>query len=59
MKLKMKEDPDVWLTQLDDLKEQLVNANAKMDKDDVLVHALNNLPKEDKVVVALPLAQRA
>ena len=57
MKLKTKEDPDVWLTQLEDLKEQLVNANARMDDDDVLEHALNNFPKEYEVVVA-PLEKK-
>ena len=57
MKLKTKEDPDVWLTRLEDLKEQLVNANAKMEDDDILEHALNNLPKEYEIVVA-PLEKR-
>lgn len=57
MKLKTKEDPDVWLTRLEDLKGQLVNANARMDDDDVLEHALNNLPKEYEIVVA-PLEKR-
>jgi len=57
MKLKTKEDPDVWLTRLEDLKEQLVNANARMNDDDVLEHALNNVPKEYEIVVA-PLEKR-
>jgi len=52
MNLKPKEDTDKWLTSLEDLKEQLVSTNARMDEDDVLEHALNNLPKEYDIVVA-------
>ncbi len=44
--------PDVWLTALKDLREQLLNAGSTLSEDDMLEHALNNLPKEYEVVVS-------
>ena len=46
------QDPDVWLTELEDLRMQLMNAGSKMLEDELLEHVLNNLPKEYEVVVS-------
>jgi hypothetical protein len=46
------QDPDVWLTELEDLRMQLMNAGSKMSEDELLEHVLNNLPKEYEVVVS-------
>ena len=40
----LKEDPDVWLTKLEDLRVQLVRVNAPMTDEDLMEHVLNNLP---------------
>ncbi len=48
-----KSEPDVWLTELEDLRVQLLNAGSTLSKDDLLEHALNNLTKEYDVVVSM------
>ena len=48
----VKHDPDVWLTELEDLRMQLLNAGSTLSEDDLLEHALNNLPREYDVVVS-------
>ena len=45
-------DPDVWLTELEDLRVRLIAAGSKMDDEVFLEHVLNNLPKEYEVVVS-------
>ena len=53
MKLKnVKSDPDIWLTELEDLRLQLEEAGATMSEEDVMEHALNNLPDAYENVVA-------
>eukprot|EP00980_Cylindrotheca_fusiformis_P022417 scaffold9284_cov134-Cylindrotheca_fusiformis.AAC.1 len=47
-----REDPDVWLTDLEHLKGQLIAAGSKMTDAELLEHALNNLPKEYELIVA-------
>ena len=48
-----KNDPEVWLTELEDIRVHLIAAGSTMSEDDLLEHALNNLPKEYDVVVSL------
>ena len=45
-------DPDVWLTELEDLRVQLMSAGSTMSDDDLLEHILNNLPKEYEIVLS-------
>eukprot|EP00980_Cylindrotheca_fusiformis_P027341 scaffold20038_cov36-Cylindrotheca_fusiformis.AAC.1 len=47
-----RQDPDVWLTDLEHLKSQLIAAGSNMTDDELLEHALNNLPKEYELIVA-------
>jgi len=47
------DDPDVWLTTLEDLKNQLINSGSNMTDDDLLEHALNNVPKAYDVEVTM------
>jgi len=47
-----RDDPDEWLTDLESLKDRLIEAGSRMDDDELLEHALNNLPKEYEHVVA-------
>jgi hypothetical protein len=44
--LQKKGNPDVWLMDLEDLRNQLIAANSTMSDEDLLEHALKNLPKE-------------
>ena len=45
-------DPDVWLTELEDLRMRLIAAGSKMDDEELLEHVLNSLPKEYEIVVS-------
>jgi hypothetical protein len=47
-----KDYPDDWLTMLEDLREQLIHADARMTDEDVLEHALMYLPKEYEFMVS-------
>ena len=44
-------DPDVWLTKLEDLRVQLATVGKMMSDEDLLEHALNNLPDAYESVV--------
>ena len=44
-------DPDVWLTKLEDLRVQLATVGKDMSDQDLLEHALNNLPDTYESVV--------
>ena len=44
-------DPDVWLTKLEDLRVQLATIGKDMTDQDLLEHALNNLPDAYESVV--------
>ena len=46
-----REDPDVWLTNLESLRVQLAEAESFMTDTDLIEHVLNNLPKEYENVV--------
>jgi len=46
------EDPDVWISQLEDLRGRLKDMNAPISDDDFFVHILNNLPPEYEVQVS-------
>jgi len=46
------EDPDVWISQLEDLRTRLKDMNAAISDDDFYVHILNNLPPEYEVQVS-------
>eukprot|EP00980_Cylindrotheca_fusiformis_P015768 scaffold4574_cov47-Cylindrotheca_fusiformis.AAC.1 len=48
----VRDDPDVWLTDLEHVKGQLIAAGSKMTDDELLEHALNSLPKEYELIVA-------
>jgi len=41
-----KEDPDVWLTGLEDLRRRMLKAGSNMSETEFLEHVLNNLPRE-------------
>ena len=47
------EDPDPWLTALELKRRRLKTVGATMEDDDVILHILNNLPKEYETVVEL------
>jgi hypothetical protein len=57
MKMGRKEDPNEWLTSLEDMREQLINAGSAMTEDELLKHVFANLPNDYKVV-ANPLEKR-
>jgi len=46
------EDPNVWISQLEDLRARLKDMNAPILDDDFYVHILNNLPAEYEVQVS-------
>ena len=48
----VRDDPDEWLTDLENLKDRLNEAGSKCSDEELLEHALNNLPKEYEHVVA-------
>jgi gag-polypeptide of LTR copia-type len=50
MKTGTKDDPDEWLTSLEDMREQLINAGSTMMEDELLEHVSANLPKDYEVV---------
>jgi len=47
-----KQDPDVWILQLEDLQARLKDMNAAISDDNFYVHILNNLPAEYEVQVS-------
>jgi len=46
------QDPDVWISQLEDLRARLADMNAAISDDDFYIHILNNLPPEYEVQVS-------
>lgn len=48
----VRDDPDEWLTDLENLKDRLNEAGSRCTEEELLEHALNNLPKEYENVVA-------
>ena len=51
--LKPKQHPDEWLTYLEDLRDQLIEANSEMTEESLLEHALNRVTPEYKLQVSL------
>jgi hypothetical protein len=49
----VKQDPDEWLTDLESLRDKLVEAGSSMTEEELLEHALNSLPTEYDVTVQL------
>ena len=47
------EDPDPWLTNLELKRRRLKTLGATIEDDDMILHILNNLPKEYETVVEL------
>jgi len=47
------EDPDPWLTSLELKRRRLKTLGTNMEDEDVILHILNNLPKEYETVVEL------
>ena len=47
------EDPDVWLTQLEDIRVRLHEAGGKITDEDFIEHVLNSLPKEYEITMKL------
>jgi hypothetical protein len=47
------EDPDPWLTNLELKRRRLKTLGATIEDDDIILHILNNLPKEYETVVEL------
>jgi len=43
------EDPDEWITKLESIKVKLAEMNSTISDEDLLVHILNNLPKEYEI----------
>ena len=52
MRLELNQDPDVWLTSLEDKRLQLINAGSMLSDEDLMEHALNNVPPEYEVPVS-------
>ena len=46
-----KEDPDIWITELEVIRRQLKILKADISDDDLILHILNNLPKEYETTV--------
>ena len=44
-----KEDPDVWIGNLEDLHIRIEQQGSKMEDMDMMIHILNNMPKEYKI----------
>ena len=45
------EDPDEWITELEDLRLRMQSAGSRMSNMDLVEHILNSLPKEYDIVV--------
>jgi hypothetical protein len=52
-RLKKGKDPDVWITNLEELRDRIQEMGSSMTDDQFLVHILNNLSKEYKLQVLL------
>jgi hypothetical protein len=52
-KLKDKSDPNVWITQLEELRTQMETMNSTMDDRQFLLHILNNIGKEYETTVLM------
>jgi hypothetical protein len=57
MKMEPKQDPVEWLTSLEDIREQLINAGSSMSDEELLEHVFANVPKDYEVISA-PLEKR-
>jgi hypothetical protein len=51
--LKKKDDPDAWITQLEEMRMQLEEMGSVMSDDQFMVHVLNNLTADYELQVAL------
>ena len=47
-KLKIDEDPDIWIDELEEIKEQIndMNLSVNIDEAELIIHIVNNLPDE-------------
>jgi hypothetical protein len=52
-KLKKGKDPDIWITDLEELRDRLVDMGSTIKEDQFLIHILNNLSKEYELQVLL------
>ena len=50
--LQTRQDPDEWITDLEDLKDQLIQANSTVTDEDLLEHILNNVPETYNIEVS-------
>ena len=46
-------DPKEWVTELEILRQKLVSMKVTMTKEYMMVHILNNLPKEYKSIIKI------
>ena len=44
-----KEDPDIWIGNLEDLKIRIEQQGSKVEDVDIMIHILNNLPKDYEI----------
>jgi gag-polypeptide of LTR copia-type len=51
--LKKGEDPDVWITQLEDISVRLEEMGLEISEKKFMIHVLNNLPSDYDLQVAL------
>ena len=51
--LQTRQDPDEWLTHLEDLRARLAEANSYISDETLLEHALNNVTSEYNIVVTI------
>ena len=44
-----KEDPNVWIGNLEDLRIYIKQQGSKMENVDMMIHVLNNIPKDYEI----------
>ena len=49
-KLELKKDPKEWITDLEDLRAQMMDQDYVIDEKDFHMHILNNIPDEYEIV---------
>jgi gag-polypeptide of LTR copia-type len=53
MNMEPKQDPMEWVTSLEDMREQRINAGSSASDEDLLEHVFANVPKDYDVILAL------
>jgi gag-polypeptide of LTR copia-type len=51
--MKKGEDPEVWITQLEDISVRLEEMGLEISEKQIMIHVLNNLPSDYDLQVAL------